>query len=379
MKFTNFNVAIAAIASLALGVEGRGNFARTPRPDPCAEPDSNTRTIVRVSAAVNPNNNGCGSSGTPTRGNAIGRTPITPPPSSSTGGGAFGDPHFKTWSGHQFDFQGACDLVLMQSKNFSNGAGLDIHVRTEIRDFYSFINGVAIKIGNDVFEVFSYGDYYINGKQGEKLEGVKTPHEYHPVTTMYGKDENGSTAQYLVEHTGTMSGKRHEFRVNLGGSEDNHITIKIYEEFVAVYITESVQEQQSFSDSVGLMGHFITGEMLSRDGVTDMSAHPTEFGKEWRVGNDEKQEGNDMVLFHDQSNVSGTCTMPDLSLMAVKQLKLRKDGGNLKENGTFISLESATKKCNEVYPMEKDEAMRESCVYDILATGVLELADAGAM
>ena len=103
---------------------------------------------------------------------------------------------------------------------------------------------------------------------------------------MYGKDENGATAQYLVEHTGTMSGKRHEFRVNLGGSEDNHITIKIYEEFVAVYITESVQEQQSFSDSVGLMGQFTTGKMMARDGQTILD-DPIKFGNEWQVQNNE--------------------------------------------------------------------------------------------
>ena len=361
MKFTNFKIAIAAIAStMALGVEGRtiSSTSRTPRGtprDPCAEPDSNTRTIVRVSAAVNPNNNGCGSSGTPTRGNAIGRTPITPPPPSSTGGGAFGDPHFKTWSGHQFDFQGACDLVLMQSKNFSNGAGLDIHVRTEIRDFYSFINGVAIKIGNDVFEVFSYGDYYINGKQGEKLEGVKTPHEYHPVTTMYGKDENGATAQYLVEHTGTMSGKRHEFRVNLGGSEDNHITIKIYEEFVAVYITESVQEQQSFSDSVGLMGQFTTGKMMARDGQTILD-DPIKFGNEWQVQNNE-------TLFQSL----GSPQWPEPCVLPSKEMEAQR-----RRLGEGISKSEAEAACAWWGPDNK-----ERCLFDVLAMQDLGLAQVG--
>jgi hypothetical protein len=56
-----------------------------------------------------------------------GRTRCAPP---SGGGGAQGDPHFKTWRGQHFDFHGECDLVLLHSSEFGSGLGLDIHIRT---------------------------------------------------------------------------------------------------------------------------------------------------------------------------------------------------------------------------------------------------------
>ena len=61
-------------------------------------------------------------------------------------GGGFGDPHFQTWSGEYFDYQGACDLVLADSPLFGDGLGFAAHVRTKARFDYSFIEYAAIKV-----------------------------------------------------------------------------------------------------------------------------------------------------------------------------------------------------------------------------------------
>ncbi|CAB9516269.1 unknown protein [Seminavis robusta] len=44
----------------------------------------------------------------------------------------FGEPHFVTWTGQLYDYQGECDLVLLSAPNLEHGS-LDIHIRTRIR------------------------------------------------------------------------------------------------------------------------------------------------------------------------------------------------------------------------------------------------------
>jgi hypothetical protein len=54
-------------------------------------------------------------------------------PPTGGGGGANGDPHFKTWQGQHYDYHGECDLVLLHSSEFGSGLGLDVHIRTKLR------------------------------------------------------------------------------------------------------------------------------------------------------------------------------------------------------------------------------------------------------
>jgi hypothetical protein len=75
------------------------------------------------------------------------------PKDSFTGG----DPHFKTWHNQWYDFHGICDLVLLENDEFDDGKGMDIVIRTKPRYEYSFIEAAAIKLGEDILEVGSYG------------------------------------------------------------------------------------------------------------------------------------------------------------------------------------------------------------------------------
>ena len=52
---------------------------------------------------------------------------------------------------------------MLHAPNFALGLGLDIHIRTKIRYGYSYIELAALKIGNDILEVSSWGEYSVNG------------------------------------------------------------------------------------------------------------------------------------------------------------------------------------------------------------------------
>jgi hypothetical protein len=70
--------------------------------------------------------------------------------------GCDGDPHFKTWGGHHYDYHGECDLVLLHNAAFESGMGIDVHIRTKIRRDMSYISSAALKIGKDVLEVAAH-------------------------------------------------------------------------------------------------------------------------------------------------------------------------------------------------------------------------------
>jgi hypothetical protein len=122
-------------------------------------------------------------------------------------GKAQGDPHFKTWQGHHFDFHGVCDLILLQSKEFESGLGLDVHIRTHIRRDMSYISSAALRIGTDVLEVESQGVYYLNGVADADL-----PSEF---------------GGFEFLHT-QPTDKQHVFEVHLGVRE--RIKVKTYKD-----------------------------------------------------------------------------------------------------------------------------------------------------
>ena len=54
-------------------------------------------------------------------------------------------------------------MVLASAPKFANGKGLDVHVRTKIRQAYSFIESAALRIADEILEVASFGDFLLNG------------------------------------------------------------------------------------------------------------------------------------------------------------------------------------------------------------------------
>ena len=219
---------------------------------------------------------------------------------------------------------------MAHAPNFTPDAGLDIHVRTKVRYDYSYIESAAIRIGTETLEVASYGEYFLNGVENAAL----------PNTI------NG----YEITHI-EVSEKEHEFRIEI--EEAEHIVIKTFKDMVSVSLDS---DKERFSGSVGLMGDPKSGKMLARNGT--LLEDPNAFGADWQVRDTEP------MLFQ---TVKGPqypqeCKLPDIT---------QKQSRRLGENTVF-------RKQAELACASWDEATRDNCIHDVIATGDLDLAAAGA-
>jgi hypothetical protein len=247
--------------------------------------------------------------------------------------GAGGDPHFKTWSQDRYNYHGECDLVFMSVPDFASGIGMDLHIRTKLREQMSFIDSAAVRIGNSILEVKGGvdGSYWLDG-----VENAVFPNTISGFTITYTKPTKKSRV----------------FDIDIGNGE--HIMLKSFKMFMSVSIQNGGLE--SFGNSVGLMGDYKSGTILGRDGVTNFDGDFLGFGQEWQVKADE------VKLFHLTEGVHAPeiCKLP--SPTDIKRRRL----------GSGISEEAAQKACASVADMDD----REWCVFDVMATGDSEMAGA---
>ena len=89
-------------------------------------------------------------------------TSTTAPPKAPSVSG--GDPHFQRWGQEHDSFHGECDLVMVHSEQFHNGAGFDLHARTKISDYFSFIEMAAMRVGDNVLE-FHKTHFFLDGTE----------------------------------------------------------------------------------------------------------------------------------------------------------------------------------------------------------------------
>jgi hypothetical protein len=243
--------------------------------------------------------------------------------------GAFDDPHFKTWHGDWYDYMGACDLKLLRAPEFDDGKALDIDIRTKIRMDYSFIESAALKIGDDVLEVSSWGQYYVNG-----VEGAEMP------ATISG---------FPVTHNAPTK-KIHIFEVEVSRGEK--IVLKTFKDMVSVKMENA--DGIRYLKSGGMMGDYNSGRMVARDGKTIISS-PDVLASEWQI------RQNEPMLFN---TVKGPqhpekCILPDPTAKQGRRL------------GESLAITAAEEAC-------ANAENKAGCVHDVLATGDLDLASAGA-
>jgi len=220
--------------------------------------------------------------------------------------------------------------------DFHDSHHLDYHFhdsRAKARFEYTYIQSAAIMIGDDILEVSSYGDYLLNGVSHVDLP-IKIGAEKYSLTKVAKND--------------------HDVTFNIEVSENDHIQVKAFKDLVSVRFIGAEEEQ--FYDVVGIMGNFQNGTRLSRDGLRVIE-DDNEFGQEWMV-----RPGQDPKLFHFQPTHTHQCLMPS----AVKDARRRL--------GESISVEAAKKACEKLGVSGAVEA----CIYDVIATGDLSVAQAGA-
>lgn len=159
---------------------------------------------------------------------------------------------------------GACDLVLLSAPNSVDNKDLTLLARTTIRYAYSFIETAAIKIGDSVLEVSSFGQHSLDGVDNALAasDGGRLTLDDYPIS--YKKVDE----------------KKHVFEIVL--SESETITLYTFKDLVGIRMSNEASREFFGTDATGIMGS-MDGKLLGRDGVTDMSADTDAFGQEWQV------------------------------------------------------------------------------------------------
>ena len=242
-----------------------------------------------------------------------------------------------------WDYHGECDLVLLTAPNFQNGLGLQVHVRTTIQFSWSYIESASLKIGEDVFELGSYGEYFLNGVESPDLAAVGMADGRHKITY-----HQAMAGDHVVDKN------RHRFQIDLD-EEGHYIELSTWKHFV------NVQFHVNFSNvqTAGLLGDYSSGAMLGRDLVTILD-DANDFGQEWQV------QASEPKLFQVSDRApqapEETCRLPTQKSTS-RGLRL----------GSSVARAKAEEACA---PMLVHN--RKACVEDVLATGDLDLARSGA-
>jgi hypothetical protein len=227
-------------------------------------------------------------------------------------------------------------LIFLDVPTFGGGVGLTIHIRTKIRYDYSYIASAAVRIGpEDTLQVASFGDYLVNGVVQAELP-IRLADSY-PVT--YKR----------------LSDKEHQFEIQL--NEQEHIVLTAFKDMVNIKMEDATYA--SFGLSKGLMGTFGTGTRMARNGTLEFSKDdPNGFVEDWQVRDTDPQ------LFQ---SISGPqypdrCILPNPDEPKEARRRRRRLGDS------EVTKDAATKAC-----AHWDN--QDACIFDVMATGDLDLAD----
>mmetsp|Transcript_2076 Transcript_2076/g.4693 ORF Transcript_2076/g.4693 Transcript_2076/m.4693 type:complete len:281 (-) Transcript_2076:119-961(-) len=241
-----------------------------------------------------------------------------------------------------YEHHGQCDLVMMKDEIFADGLGLHMHIRTKIVGYWSYIQSVAIKLGNDILEIEGSSDptedeahYWFNHKYQGDLKDV---------------------AGFPVTHEPSSNAYKRSFAIDLSSKyPGQNITVETYKEFVRVRFNET---EDVYGNTVGILGDCKTGKTYARDGVTSMD-DLVALGDEWQVLPYEPR------LFHEPSH-------PQYPEQCVKPEDPNSERSRrLVESA--ISIEKAEATCGAALA---DPLTVKECVYHILATQDLDMVGA---
>jgi hypothetical protein len=164
------------------------------------------------------------------------------------------------------------DLNSIAKADYADGLGLDIHVKSKVNDWWSYIESVALRIGDETIDVRGggeYSQYWINGEEGFS---ALQPGEEMKVWLKQGGVE---------VHIRQANSKQFQVRVDLGNDEG--IVVETFREFLRVDVQANDDaENGSFTNSFGLMGSFPGGIQVGRDKTTVIT-NPEDFAKAWQV------------------------------------------------------------------------------------------------
>lgn len=155
----------------------------------------------------------------------------------------------------------------------------------------------------------------------------------------------GFPIHYQANSVSYSEATEYIFDIHLNDSE--YLRIRSFKNLM--YVTLAPGVYHDLSDSVGLMGSWETGQMIGRDGVTELSEEWV-FAPEWQVRDTEK------LLFSSirAPQYPTQCVMP-----------------SPQQGRRLMDLEDAEAAC------EHWGSAKKQCVFDVVATGDMEVAKAG--
>jgi hypothetical protein len=207
-----------------------------------------------------------------------------------------------------------------------------VHIRTTRVQYFSYIERVALQIGDDVLE-------FDNDVENFLINGVKVDANHKHHKTMFGG--------FMV--------RRDPKAISVRLNKDGKAKIDFHTRkngFPAVIVDGG--NTDIFKGSLGLLGDWSTGAKLARDGETELNLEDaTAFALEWQVRDTEP------MLFNSARfpQFPATCTPPKKML-----------GNRL---GKSHMEEQAEKVCAH---WKED---KEDCVFDVIATRDVMVAEEG--
>lgn len=94
---------------------------------------------------------------------------------------------------------------MLRSKQFHQGSGFDLHVRTTIDTYYSYVDSAAVRIGDHILEISSADKIYLDGQE----------HEMNDSNILEIPNTNGDGYTYTYSNLETKP-ERNVFRLFLG-------------------------------------------------------------------------------------------------------------------------------------------------------------------
>jgi len=256
-----------------------------------------------------------------------------------------GDPHFIGFNQQLVTYQGECTLVLMDSPAATaTGEDVVIHVRTTRKLDFSYISGVAMKIGDDIIEAKPNGDIMLNGQNIISTSDESVTMSGLPFVIT--KEEKG-TKKLIVSYSFDLGNGR---VINVQANKKRSM---MFVRTTGIFPAETT----------GMLGSpKVDSEMVSRDGRKLSEIDVNTYGESWQV------KDTDVQLFQELMGPQypQKC-MYDDAPGATAQLRGRRKLLAKK----VVTVDEARAACAGMSSVTK----RELCVQDTIAMGDLDMKD----
>ena len=275
--------------------------------------------------------------------------------------------------GVRYDYHGQCDLIYTTCPGFDDDKGLHIHLRTQfvMPLEWSTIANLAVKIGDDTFELRNDGTYYVNREKNPTISDT-THLAGHKMTRKHQTKPEGNdftialgSGLSLKVLTRLKAGDRKRKASDPRSRDHNSLHFKI----LGVH-DHRKDGGTSLSDCVGLTSEWDHPDddtfLVGRSGTTYSKKNTVDFGPEWQV---DRTKGDPMLFAEDagQQLPDQKCLDSRFDIQDKRHLKAlyTAEGGAL-----ALRAEDA---CRHLDGGTKD--LFEACVFDVLVTGDVSFAE----